>query len=68
MTSQQQCHSWDDDILKQYGDDRCSGCAMKKSTYDNAISNLVGWPNKEKETQDWKDQMRYYQTCPRKFK
>ena len=58
-------HKWDKETIKQYGNDRCSGCGMKYTYYLDGIETLKTWTIDDIETdkENFGNQVKRFKVC-----
>lgn len=65
MKPEIQKHSWDEKIIKQFGNDRCEKCGMQYEYYQSNLATLKAWTNKEieQEPQYYKKLVKSFEEC-----
>ncbi len=54
-------HSWDPDLITQFGKSRCRVCGMQYEYYDRGRIGLEHWPENEKSNKDYALIFNHYQ-------
>ena len=58
-------HSWDEEIIKQYGNDRCKNCGIQYEYQKRGLADLTVWTKKEieQEPERYKELVKSFEEC-----
>ena len=62
-------HTWDEEKIKQFGNDRCSKCNIQYEYYKNNLGTLASWTKKEieQEPEHYKELVKSFEECKGKW-
>jgi len=58
-------HSWDEELIKQHGNDRCSKCGIQYEYYNRGLSDMESWSEEDikLEPKRYEEIIKSYKEC-----